>query len=64
MFTFIAVKKQILQLNYCKIINSWNKKFSGYIWNTWEIIYPSLFNLHERAFKNNFYKTVTKYIAI
>ena len=43
-------KWQISRVNYCKIINSWNAKFSGYFWNTKTIIYHCFFNLHDCTF--------------
>ena len=36
--------------NYCKIINSWNTKFSGHFWNTYAIIYQCFFGLHDCTF--------------
>ena len=37
--------------NCCKVINSYNAKFSGYFWNTQAIIYQYLFNLHDCTLK-------------
>ena len=42
---------QISVVNYCKIINSLNAKFSIYSWNTEAIIYQCFFNLHDCTFK-------------
>ena len=30
---YFLKKQHISRVNYCKIINSWNAKFSGYFWN-------------------------------
>ena len=43
-------KQHISRVNYCKIIDSWNVKFSGYIWNTQAIIYQCFFNWHDCSF--------------
>ena len=43
-------KEQTSRVNYCRIINSWNAKLSGYVCNTQAIIYKCLFNLHDCTF--------------
>ena len=35
--------------------NSWNAKFSGYLWNTLVIVYQCFFNLHDCTFKLIFF---------
>ena len=48
---YILRKQQISRVNYCKIIHSWNVKFSGFSWNPYAIIYQCFFNLHYCTFK-------------
>ena len=49
----ILFKKIANFTDYCKIINSWNVRFSGYFWNTKAIICQCFFNLHDCTFKNS-----------
>ena len=50
-FLFTNIKDKNSWVNYCKIINSQNTKFSAYFWNTLAIIYQWFFNLHGCTFK-------------
>ena len=47
---YFLTKLQILRVNYCRIINSWNVTFSRYFWNTNTTIYQYFFNLLDRTF--------------
>ena len=46
-------RRQISRVNYCKIINSWNTKFSGYFWETLAIINHCFFSLYDCTFKDS-----------
>ena len=42
--------EQMSQVNYCKMINSWNARFSRGFWNMQAIIYQCFFSLNDCTF--------------